>query len=406
AEWGSTEDPAVSGRKAQWIADAATTLKGWPEVKVVSWYDNGAPQACDWWIDTSASSLAAFATMANDPYFNPPPPLVTIDSSPADLSASPQASFAFSANRPASFTCAVDAQAAQACSSGFTVTGLSDGAHALKVTGIDGPSGMSSSVLHAWTVDTTAPVLTIDYAPPVYSSTASETVKLVTSEPEGGTLTCALDRATMATCGVWVDYVGLSDGPHVISARAYDAAGNPSPLVKVSWTVDTVAPSAAINTGPPALSNDATPTFSFSSTEPGSSFSCSKDLGALVSCTSPKTYTWMPDGAHTLDVRAKDAAGNYSATTRWAWTIDATKPTVSISVPSDASTTSSPTFTITVSEPSTVLKCSLDAATATVCGTTVSYSGIALGSHKLAVYATDAAGNVGKTVTVSWRRVS
>ncbi|MGH9276402.1 MAG: choice-of-anchor D domain-containing protein, partial [Acidimicrobiales bacterium] len=232
------------------------------------------------------------------------------------------------------------------------------------------------------------------------------TVKLVTSEPDGGTLTCALDSAPMADCGVWVDYVGLSDGPHVISARAYDAAGNPSALAKVSWTIDTVAPTATINTGPPALSNDATPTFSFSSTEPGSTFSCSKDLGAFVSCTSPKTYTWMSNGAHTLDVRAKDAAGNYSATTRWSWTIDAAKPTVSISVPSNASMTSIPTFTITVSESGTVLRCSLDAATATVCGTTVSYAGIALGSHKLAVYATDAAGNVGKTVTVSWKRVS
>lgn len=71
-EWASTEDLAVEGRKAAWIAEATDTLKAWPEIKVVTWFDNGPPRfQCDWWIDTSLSSLDAFVAMAHDPYFNP-----------------------------------------------------------------------------------------------------------------------------------------------------------------------------------------------------------------------------------------------------------------------------------------------------------------------------------------------
>jgi hypothetical protein len=71
AELGSTEDPADPNRKAQWFNDAATTLKSWPEVKGVAYYNNGAPNTCDWWVDTSPQSLAAFQEMGADPYFNP-----------------------------------------------------------------------------------------------------------------------------------------------------------------------------------------------------------------------------------------------------------------------------------------------------------------------------------------------
>src|SRR5207248_129768 len=37
SEWGSNEDSTTPGRKGQWITDAATTLKTWPQVKVVSY---------------------------------------------------------------------------------------------------------------------------------------------------------------------------------------------------------------------------------------------------------------------------------------------------------------------------------------------------------------------------------
>jgi len=80
AEWGSMEDPDVPGRKADWIEDASATIRSWPEVKMLAYYHNGSPAAnCDWWVDTSQSSLDAFIAMGSDPHFDlpMPPPKVT-----------------------------------------------------------------------------------------------------------------------------------------------------------------------------------------------------------------------------------------------------------------------------------------------------------------------------------------
>jgi hypothetical protein len=73
AEWGSEEDPLNPARKGQWITEAAATLKTWPEVKGVSWFNTGPPIAdtCNWWVDSSPASLAAFQAIGADPYFNP-----------------------------------------------------------------------------------------------------------------------------------------------------------------------------------------------------------------------------------------------------------------------------------------------------------------------------------------------
>jgi putative cell wall-binding protein len=64
AEWGTEEDPAVPGRKAAWFTEALATLLTWPEVKAVVYFNNVA-DGYDWTIDTSPTSLAAFASMAN-----------------------------------------------------------------------------------------------------------------------------------------------------------------------------------------------------------------------------------------------------------------------------------------------------------------------------------------------------
>jgi hypothetical protein len=92
--------------------------------------------------------------------------------------------------------------------------------------------------------------------------------------------------------------------------RATDTTGNTdaTPAFR-TWTVDTMAPHTDIHSGPSGPTNDVTPTFTFSS-EAGATFECSLDGAAFSPCTSPKTYTNLPDGHHTWDVRATDRAGN------------------------------------------------------------------------------------------------
>ncbi|HEY9721208.1 MAG TPA: hypothetical protein V6D47_04295 [Oscillatoriaceae cyanobacterium] len=71
AETGSAEDPSDPNRKAQWITDMAATLKQWPQVKAVSYFDDGAGQGGpNTWSIQSPQAVAAWRAMAQDPYFS------------------------------------------------------------------------------------------------------------------------------------------------------------------------------------------------------------------------------------------------------------------------------------------------------------------------------------------------
>lgn len=72
-EWGTGEDPARPGRKGRWIEDAGRTLRSWPNIVGVSYFDSGRNFLCPRWVDSSPSSLRAFTRMALSPYFNPSP---------------------------------------------------------------------------------------------------------------------------------------------------------------------------------------------------------------------------------------------------------------------------------------------------------------------------------------------
>ena len=74
-------------------------------------------------------------------------------------------------------------------------------------------------------------------------------------------------------------------------------------------------PVATITAGPANGStiSDPTPTFQFSSNEPGSTFQCKFDAKPLVTCASPyTTKASLTNATHTFYVRAIDAPGNVS----------------------------------------------------------------------------------------------
>ena len=58
----------------------------------------------------------------------------------------------------------------------------------------------------------------------------------------------------------------------------------------------------------------ASASFSFSSSESGSSFDCKLDGGAWGGCSSPKSYSGLSEASHTFYVRARDGSGNTDLT--------------------------------------------------------------------------------------------
>ena len=79
-------------------------------------------------------------------------------------------------------------------------------------------------------------------------------------------------------------------------------------------TVDTTPPETTITSGPSGATNDPTPSFSFDSSESGSTFQCKVDSGAYSACSSSETVAHLGDGSHTFAVRAKDSGGNVDPT--------------------------------------------------------------------------------------------
>jgi hypothetical protein len=333
-------------------------------------------------------------------------PDTTITSGPATPTQLTNASFTFGSSEAGStFQCSLDGSAFAACTSPKSYAGLATGTHTFRARAIDAAGNTDGSpATYTWTIDQAPPATTIITGPSNPTSSTSATFTFNSSEG-GSTFECSLDGAAFAACTSPRSYSGLTEGGHTFEVRATDAAGNTdaSPATH-SWTIDVTAPETTITAGPPSLSNSASASFSFSSSEAGSTFRCSLDGGTFSPCTSPASYAGLSAGAHTFRVRASDAAANTDATpATYSWTIDLTVPDTTIgSGPATPTTETSATFTFSSSETGS-FECSLDGAAFTACTSPQSYTGLAEGGHTFEVRATDAAGNSDASpATHSW----
>jgi hypothetical protein len=248
---------------------------------------------------------------------------------------------------------------------------------------------------------TAAPDTTITSGPTGTTSDGTPTFAFSASE-EGATFECRADTGAWSPCtSPWTTGT-LGDGPHSVFVRATDAAGNTDASAATSaFTVAAAPPSDAppdttIESGPGPVTNDNTPTFAFTATEIGSTFSCQVDAGQAATCTSPWTTPALPDGQHSVAVDATDAAGNADASpaTR-SFRVDTQPPNTTIeSGPPATSPSSSATLAFDADEPDVSFECRLDWSAWGDCTSPKTYGGLAPGRHWASVRATDAAGNV------------
>ncbi len=104
---------------------------------------------------------------------------------------------------------------------------------------------------------------------------------------------------------------------------------------------DTTPPNTQITGGPLSVTRLTSADFTFTSTEPNSTFAFKLDGGVFTSCAIPKSYNNLAAGSHTFQVQATDQAGNSDPTpASYSWTTD--------TIAADTNITSGPTGTITV----------------------------------------------------------
>ena len=361
----------------------------------------------------------------------PPPPTdttapdTTITSGPTGTSNDSTPTFAFTATEANSvFECRVDSGAWADCTSPWTTGTLSDGAHSVAVRATDAagntdssPATRSFTVAAAPPADSTAPDTTITSGPTGTSNDSTPTFAFTATEANS-VFECQVDSGAWANCTSPWTTGALSDGAHSVAVRATDVAGNTdaTPATR-SFTVaagpppDTTAPDTTITSGPTGTTNDATPTFAFDSSEAGSTFECRVDSAAWGSCTNPWTVSTLADGAHSVAVRATDAAGNTdgspatrSFTVAGAPPPDTTAPDTTItSGPSGTTSATTASFAFDSSDSGATFECKLDAGAYAACTSPKDYSPVSAGSHTFNVRATDAAGNTDATpATRTW----
>ncbi len=113
------------------------------------------------------------------------------------------------------------------------------------------------------------------------------------------------------------------------------------------------APNTTITSGPSGTVNATTATFAFTSTVGGSTFGCSLDGGAATGCSSPASYTGLPEGSHTFTVAATANGLTDPTPASQTWGIDLTPPAITSTTPADGAIDVAPgaTLTATFSEP-------------------------------------------------------
>jgi|GEM_PF-1191853 len=328
-------------------------------------------------------------------------PTVSLDSGPSGTVADDDATFTFSTEAGATLECKLDAGAFAVCTSPRTLTALTDGPHTFEVRARDAADNVSASVSRTWTVDTAAPVATIDSGPsgPVAVTTAAFTF----STEAGATLECKLDNAaTFTTCTSPLNLSALAEGAHSFQVRARDAAGNVGTPSTRNWAVDTTAPTVSIDSGPTGTVSNTSADFTFS-TEVGASLECKLDAAAFTSCSSPLAITGpLTEGAHTFQVRARDALDNLSAPVTRNWTVDLTGPNVSIDQgPTGTVRTRDVRFVFSSLDAGASFECSVDLTPAvfTPCTSALDLSALIDGAHNFQVRAKDAVGNFSAPAT-------
>ena len=255
-------------------------------------------------------------------------PVVTITGGPTGVTSTRSGTVTFTVSESATTMCSLDGGLASTCLSSYAVSALADGSHTVTVLGTDAAGNLSAAATRTWTVDGTAPVVTITGGPTGVTSSSSGTVTFTVSE--SATAACSLDGGTATVCTGSYLVSALVDGSHTVSVVATDAAGNVSAAATRTWTVDSAVPDTTITAKPAALTNASTASFSFTSTKAGSTFQCSRDGGTFAACTSGASFAVVA-GAHTFAVRATDPSGNTDPSpATWSWTVDTTAPVVTI----------------------------------------------------------------------------
>ncbi|WP_298965458.1 FG-GAP-like repeat-containing protein [uncultured Methylobacterium sp.] len=303
---------------------------------------------------------------------------------------------------------------------------LAEGARLVTARATDAAGNVSPDTALSFTVDRTAPSLTIgpiagdDRLNAAEHGTALVVAGTTTAE-DGRVVTLGLaGRSYAATVrgGAWsvtvpvADVAALPDTagtPLVLTADVSDQVGNPAVPATRSLAVDTIAPSVpglalAADTGASAVDRITRNPTLVATGDPDAVLTYALDGGGFIATAPDLAVDGSRDGAHTVRMRATDAAGNV-AESSLGFTLDTRAPAApGLALAADTGASAVDRLTndarlAVAAEPGASLRYSLDGAPETA-----AYDPAALadGVHTVAVTQTDAAGNVSAAASLGF----
>jgi hypothetical protein len=297
------------------------------------------------------------------------PPEVTIDSGPSGPTNESSPTFEFT-HDGLTAECSVDQGTPDfvpcTTDTSHMALDLADGSWTFRVM-VTSEHPRPALATRDFVVDTDPPEVTIDDGPSGPTNDATPTFEF-TAEA-GATVECSVDQGSPVfgpcTSDATHSVGPLADGNWFFRVRATDEASNVTTTPARPFSVDTVAPSVTIDSGPSGPTGNPSPTFGFTP-EAGTAVECSIDQGTadFGACTSGTTHATGPlaEGSWTFRVRVTDTALNATTATR-TFTVDTELPTVLInSGPSGPTSDASPSFAFTP-EAGTTVECSVDQGT-------------------------------------------
>lgn len=219
---------------------------------------------------------------------------------------------------------------------------------------------------------------------------------------------------TSAFYATLLDTEIISNGVHILRAKAYDAEGNSGISSPISVTVDNVLPTVSLSapSSGVAVSSNVTVTASASDNIGIQQVDFNLD-GILIGTdvAAPYSITWNSvaaiDGDHTLSAKAVDKAGNTSVAPSVTVNVDNTKPTVFVVPPIKVVRNTTVTINASASDNVGIIYVSFYVDNTQVClDKSLPYScawmvpGTGTGMYTLQAKAYDAAGNIGVSSNV------
>jgi hypothetical protein len=168
------------------------------------------------------------------------------------------------------------------------------------------------------------------------------------------------------------------------------------------WSLPTAVlgpPAAIVDLAPPTVTAASVATFAYSAPS-AARFECRFDSPTWTPCGGPgagsRSYAGLAEGIHVFEVRAIDVDPDIGTgdPTRRTFVVDRTPPSVTIDVAQPTITAGSAIeFGFSSNEENVAYSCSLDGAPPEPCQPPRTLTGLAVGTHRLAVTAVDLAGN-------------